>query len=293
MSTEGANTTTTDDKTKTPDAGAAGGTTTETAAPPAGAQGAAPTTQAEPPPARPSAITLGDDDEIPEGASLLQLSKSALGKRLDRATKKQLKDQFGTDNVEEIKKKLDAAAEYERTKEEQRRAQLTEVERYKEDAAAWRKKHDALEARWKGEKRAQMISSGHQMVTSIAKEFIDPDYLDTELPYFARELAAKYSKDEMDSLGEDAIRAYFKKRVETKPKIGKDFGVTTQQTTEAKPPPPKVPVTNGVRENERPTARTEGSGLPVNGEKDFRPTSANAMSTQEAKQAAAQLGYRW
>lgn len=302
MSTEGANTNPSDKKPAGADAGA-GTPPVDPATPPPATQQAAPPTsdETQAPPPRPSAVTLGDDDdEIPEGASLLQLSRNALSKRLDRATKKQLKAQFGTDNVDEIKAKLQKAQEYERSQEEQRRAQLSEVDRWKEDADSWKRKYSDLETKVKNERRASMISTEHNRVTSIAKEFLDADYLDTELPIFARELSSKYSRQEMEQLGDDAIRAYFKKRIEAKPKLAKDYGATTppaaetqqQQQVEEKKPP-TVPANNGVRENERPTARTEGSGLPVNGEKTFKPGLPNSMSPTEAKQAASQQGYRW
>lgn len=306
MSTQGANETT--DKSPTTQEGGAGAppaktteTTTASAAPPAQptTTQAAPPTQ-EAPPSKPSPITLGDDDdEIPEGASLLQLSKNALTKRLDRATKKQLKAQFGTDNVEEIKAQIAKAKEYERTQEEQRRAQMSEVDRAKEDAKTWQRKYQDLETKVKTERRAQVIATEHNRVTTIAKEFLDPDYLDTELPIFARELSAKYSREEMEQLGDDAIRAYFEKRVQVKPKLGKNFGATQSTETQSTQPvieekkTPTVPATNGVKENERPTARTEGSGLPVNGEKTFKPNLPNSMSPQEAKAAAASQGFRW
>lgn len=259
--------------------------------PPATAQAAPPT--ADPTPAKPGPITLGDDDdEIPEGASLLQLSRNALSKRLDRATKKELKAKFGTDNYDEIKAKLEKAAEYERTQEEQRRAQLSEVERAKEDAKQWERRYVDLETKVKNERRAQVISTEHSRVTTIAKEFLDADYLDTELPIFAREILSKYSRAEAENLGDDAIRAYFQKRIEAKPKLGKDFAPSAPPPA-AKPAPTEVPATNGVRENERPTARTEGSGLPVNGDRTFKPGLPNSMSTQEAKAAAGAQGFRW
>src|SRR5260370_36360512 len=50
----------------------------------------------------PKAKQIGEEDDIPEDADLLQLSKKALNARLLRHTKKELRERFGTDDLDDV-----------------------------------------------------------------------------------------------------------------------------------------------------------------------------------------------
>jgi hypothetical protein len=67
---------------------------------------------------------------------LLHLSQEQLGERLARANRSQLKKLFGTDDVEQITGRWKQLDELTKAEEERKRAQMTEIERYKADLGA-------------------------------------------------------------------------------------------------------------------------------------------------------------
>lgn len=282
------------DKTKTPGeqpSPAPGGTP---ATPPAGGTPATPPTpepkkapeaKAEPkvtPEAKQPKKLSGDDDEIPEDEDLLQMSPRALKARLTRASKSQLKEAFGTDDIEAIKKKLAAGEEYEAKKEEDRKATLSKEEKLKEERDAALKEARETKTALEASKIANIVEKQDTRMSRIAGNHLDPDYIESELPRLARAvLKAVEDGDKKLLKNEDAwIENYFKERVAAKPKLGKDFGSTPEGGT---PEPKKLPFTNGAGGSRPTPAGTSGS--PKTG----APGKPNSMSDKEIRD----LGYSW
>jgi hypothetical protein len=169
----------------------------------------------------------GGEGAIPDDADLLEMSPRALKSRLDRYSSKQLKDLFGTDDVEAIKKDFGELREHRENKEKERQAQLSEVERERElrIAAEGRERVARNQAREAHEQR--VFERDDAKLSGIAGKYIDEDYVDSELGAFARHLLREFSPKQLrkmtdkqrDSVADD----FFKGRIEKKPKLAKDF----------------------------------------------------------------------
>jgi hypothetical protein len=204
---------------------------------PAPVGGAAP---AAPPAAEPpKALTLPDGTDPSEEATY-QLSGADFKRRLARYTSKQLRDQFGTDNPDEIKAKL---AEYEQLKakqEEQRRASMDETTRLQEDLAREKAARQAAEqARAQLETRIE-VSRETRRIKAIASKHVDPSMMEFALPKLAAHLKANYSRAEINRLKDGDIERFFADLAKKNPRFAK-----AGQPRPATPPPPRVPVTNG------------------------------------------------
>jgi hypothetical protein len=225
------------------------------------------------PPKAPDATSVGDDDEIPEAVQLIQLSKTALDKRLARHTKSELKAQFGTDDPTEIKAKLDKFAEYEAEKEAARVAALSEQEKLKEEAAAANKRADEAEKKHQRAVDQQVFSEYDREAAGVVGEHVAEKHVKRAI----REL-----KEHVLSL-DDADLAKPKKVFET---WTKDFVKENPEFAKAAPPPPpKIPLTNGAD----PNARRERSDVSL-ATKTPKPGQPNSMSRAEFAQYKRQRG---
>ena len=82
----------------------------------------------------PKTVTIGDDEYPVDAKGFLSISVQTFKRRLNRYSAKQLKDTFGTDNVDDIKSRLDEHGKLKAQSEEQRRKQLANT---LENALGW------------------------------------------------------------------------------------------------------------------------------------------------------------
>jgi hypothetical protein len=294
-------------------AGTAGAAGTET--PPAGAQtpaggaqgGAAgqPPTQgsqapqggAQQPPKELKRAKLEADGEIPEDADLLELSKSSLKSRLNRHTTSELKKRFGTDDVDKIKKDLDELATLRKEKDDKRKAELSELDREKEEHAKTKSRAEAAEARARESYELREFDKEDRRVTKIATAHVDPDHVDYEMAKFARYLRKTYTDKELLKLEGAAFKKvaddYFTQRVKDKPKIGKDYEakreaeIRQELKDEAAGKKKKEHVTNGADTKGRAApSKTEVSAGP----KTFAPGKPNSYSKEEVDAELRRIG---
>jgi len=234
----------------------------------------------EPAKAGPARHTVKDDDEeIPETADLLELSPRALNGRLARHTKKQLRDYFGTDDITEIKAKLDRAQELETKEEERRRADLSEKEKLAEDLkksnaraeSAERKHHEAVEQR--------MVDQEDLRIKDIAGEYVKLKHY----KYVSRDLAefllSEYSEKELSEVKDTTLRKWFKAYLEENPEFAKADAET------ASAPMAKVPLDNGANPKRPDAGASSGNA----GAKTAKPGQPNSMTKKEISD----MGYRW
>ena len=251
-----------------------------TAAPPASAT-PAPAPLPVAPPAPPAAHTLGEDGDIPDNADLIQMPKSALAKRLERHTRKELKERFGTDNPEEIKAQLEELKTFKAQQEEQRLAGLSEAERLKEQLAQERARGDRYKQKHQQTVDQHVYSRENGRIEGIADQHIDPQFKEYALQNLARHLTSTYSERELKDLPDEKIQEWFRGEVSRNPKLARDF-------TGAPPPPPprQVPLNNGIGDPARPNPPPGQAG-----EVTFSPSAPNALTREQARAEARRLGY--
>lgn len=209
-------------------------------------------------------VLTGDEDEIPEDGELFSISKSALQKRLSRHTKNQIKERFGTDDLDAIKAKLAKAEEYETQQEERRKKSLSREAALKEDLD--KEKALRLEAEEKYQRTidSQEIAEVDHTATSILSKYIDEDAMD---------LAVIKLKKHVMSLDDDDL----KKPEKVIEEWAKEFAEKSPKYARAKE----------AEEEVREIALNTGSGArrpePMKNDatKTPRPGQANSMSRAE------------
>ncbi len=230
-------------------------------------------------------VISGDDDEIPEGEDLLQMSPRALNARIARASRKALKDAFGTDDVDSIKKMIDKAQKAAAKEEEERKKSLTEAERLKEERDAAIRERDEARTQLTAAERGRIVERQDSRITRIAEKYLDPDYIESEMPRLAADLRKAFKEKDPKLLKDEGawLEKWFEKRVAAKPKLGKDYDSKREETTQ--PDPKKVALNNGARTDDRHTADKSVSGA----QKTAAPGKPNSMSYKEINQS----GYAW
>lgn len=225
----------------------------------------------------------GDDDDIPEEEDLLQMSPRALKARLARASKSQLKEAFGTDDVESIKKKLAAGDEYEKKKEEDRKATLSKEEKLKEERDLALKEAKETKSLLDIERTARVVEKQDTRITRIAEGHLKPKHVAKFLPELAKALlkAADEGDRKLIKNEEAWIDSWFKQQVEEDPVFGKDYG--KEDDTKDKPEVKRLPFNNGANGQRPAPAGTSGSP------KTAAPGKPNSMSDKELRDS----GYSW
>lgn len=231
-------------------------------------------------------VRLGkDDDEIPEDAELLELSKTALEKRLARHSRAELKAHFGTDNASEIKKKLDRLAKFEQDEEERKRAEMSEREKMQSDLANEQRLRQDAERRALRVHTERIVEKEEVKITRLAEKHFDPDYVEDMLPRLARYLSKEFTEDQLEALSKDkakydrTIEKWCKEQVEKKPKLGKEAPVVKEK------------LDNGADDDN--SRRAAGNNADMRDGKVFAPGRPNSMTSQQAKAEAAKQGYKW
>jgi hypothetical protein len=241
----------------------------------AGAQGGGqPAAGKEPPPA-PRA--LKDDEDIPDDDALLQLSPKALKQRLQRHTSRELKERFGTSDVDGIKKKLERLEALEKKEEEARRAALAKEERMAEDLAKEKARADQAEARWRTERETTVVQTEDTRLKDLAGDFIKTKYWKHVARDLADHLRENYTKDQLKKLTDASLKKWFGDYVKENPEYGKEA--------------PKVEkkLDNGARDEQRPSAK----GGPNMADRTFKPGQPNSMTTAEAKAEMRKMGINY
>src|ERR1700722_967016 len=239
----------------------------------------APTTPTEPKRAR-----VGVDDAIPEDADLIELPRRALDSRLARHTKAQLKDRFGTSDLDEIKTKLDRLGELEKAEEERKRAAMSEQERVTADLERERQLRVDAERRVQRMQEEKVINKTNSRLGQLAVKHVRSKYSDYALGKLAAHLRNEYTDAELIRLKDSTLDEWFAN-------LGKENPELARKPTEAAAPvpPKKVPLTNGGRPRKPESSPSSGTSQA----RSFAPSAEAPMSSQEAKAEAAKQGYRW
>lgn len=227
----------------------------------------------------------GDDDEVPDDAELIELSPSALKKRIARASTTEQKALFarlGVDNADQLEKKVAKWQKLETEAEERARAEMSERERLETDLRKEQGLRAAAEQSVRAARIERVVDKEESRLTRMAERFVDPDYVDVVLPKLAKHLKSEYTDDQLKALKDKDLEKWFKEEIERRPKLARDGGEEPRKV---------VPLSNGARPADRPSATQTQSG--AGSAKTFKPGQANSMSTHEAKAEAAKQGFHW
>ena len=225
--------------------------------------------------ASPNTIEIGEDTYDVDDKGRIMISAQAFKRRLNRYTKNELKAAFGTDDVDDLKSRLDEHGKLKAKSEESRRSQLAKEEQLAEDLR--RAKEEAEEARAEAMslKDARDIHETDSHVRDIASGYVRnakcAKLAATEFKEYVRELDPK----EVDRISDKDIKAWFKDWADENP----DFAKTAESTKG-----------NG-QEHER-RALNVGAGddqgakpkpIPAGSGKTAKPGHPNSMSHEEYK----------
>jgi len=235
-----------------------------------------------------------DTDEIPNDAEVLELSPSAFKKRLERANRSQLKQAFGTDNVEDILAWKQQAEQYKAEREAAELAAMTEAERFKvqfekaqSESQHWRSQYETLQ-------ESYAVRDQDRQVTNVVNKYVHPKLQNAVIVEFATHIQSMDESEIGDSM--EYAEAWFKNYVEQNP----EFGVPGARPAAADPANPfmpqqqqppqmqprQVPITNGAQGG-RPAV------APVATEKTLAPGQPNSMTPSEAKAWMRANGYNF
>lgn len=282
---------------------AAGGTTApggQATAPPVPASPPAPPAAVEPPaPAAPVATAhvptrklVDDEGDIPDDADVLEFKKSTFKSRLDRhasATMTKKLQELGVDSIEAAKEKLARLEAYEKAQEEQRLAEMSEVDRLKTmheqtqaELAEWRAKYDRMV-------ESQQTAAVESTVMGVASKYVDPGYMEEANAAFQRHVNATPES----AIGDDVIaftENWFKEYVERKPAF-KLQGPPPPPPAQTAPKPVNViPMSNGAAQVNPTTP--DGSVTPASdANKTAAPGQPNSMTDSEFRAYKKNLGY--
>jgi hypothetical protein len=215
------------------------------------------------------------------GKKFIQLSQDKFKDRLQKHTKKELKELFGTSDRNEImrwKKKYD---EFEADAEKRKREEMTERQKIEADRDA------ALSAKEVAERRAARATDyvdrqkTQRKVAAVARDHVHPDKLDMALGLFRLHLSS-LSRKKLDALVKDktAWGEWFKDLAVKNPEMSKAGAVKVDEPVETKTE--KKPAGNGLSPKDKPQPDKGGS----NGK------SVKEMTPAELKAFAASKGIK-
>lgn len=239
-------------------------------------------------------VLLDDEEDIPD-TELFSMSKKAFTGRLERSNRAQLRElaselEIDVSNLRDSASLRDALkahfASFKKLKAadtERRRAEMSELEKHKEDLAKEKVARAAAEARWTQAEEERAVEKIDGRVEKLALEYIDAD----DYEYVAQKLATHLRKElgeeklaKMDAVPEKLAREFFADFVEKRPKFAK-----ASAEEKDKPAARTVPLTNGAA-GSRPDARPQSGNA---GEKTAKPGQPNSFTAKELRDQ----GYRW
>jgi len=217
-----------------------------------------------------------DDDELEKFADddgYIKFPIKAFKTRINRATKKELKKIFGTDDRDAILKQKDDYEKLVNEREQERRAKLQESERLKEDLKKATDEKEALKREYEAKEEARLAAEGAADVKKIASAHVEEKYAKYAYRDFKKHVR-KLSDEEVDKLaGDDKVAAWFQQWAKENPEMAKK--ATTDTDDKGKK---KVGINTGGKDENRPPP--PGSGANLAG-KTPRPGQPNSMTKAE------------
>lgn len=226
-------------------------------------------------------VALEADEEIPADADLIELSPRALKSRLERATKRELKERFGVDDPKVIAERLAKLEALEKAEEEKRLADLTEQDRLKEQLKAAEERAQRTEQRFTKYRSRQEVEKTDRHVAGIMGQHIAPKFLQRWVPDLKRYVETFTDEDLARS--DELIAEWCAKQVEESPEIGVGFRAGGEEK-------PRVGLTTGA-DTKKPDNQDKAGG-PAD-KKTAAPGKPNSMTKAEHQEYMRSLGLRY
>lgn len=214
------------------------------------------------------------------GPRRVQLSTSELNDRIARAKSAAFRDVFGTDDISEIRSKIQKAEELEKQAEAARLAQMSEIERAKHEAEKARNEAAKYRNELARTREREVVREQQSIIERVAARHVDQNYLEEASLAFARDISNRDPK-EVARFGEKDIAKWFQNYVARKPAFAASPKTRRSEVKAASAPTPP------------PRPATPSNSSTANTAKSFHPGRANSMSSAEAKAEARRLGYSW
>ena len=168
------------------------------------------------------------EGEEPKPKELITLTTEALAARTSRASRAFLREQFGTDDPATVKEKLKKLEDLEKEGDERRRAQLSEIERLKEDNQRLTVRASNAEMRAHELEEAQALAGDEAELKSVASEYVKEKYWKVVMPELAEHLGDTYTTEQLDAMNgaerDKVVRSFFEKYAKDNPELAKAAG---------------------------------------------------------------------
>jgi len=242
----------------------------------------------------PTRKLIGDADDIPNDADLIELPPTALKGRLDRYAKKQLRERFGTDNVDQIRADLDELRVMRAEREERRLADLTETQRLTEQLAAAERRAVEAETRAEQVQTERVVAEQDHHVVAIVAQHINPRYMKHELKNLAEYISGLSDAELADP--DAVVQAWCQRAVAEDgalaiPSTGGSAigGAGPVVAPTPAVPIPGQPLTNGANIQRPQNVNPAGIAAP----KTFAPGQAGSVNDKEWRDFKRQNGWNF
>lgn len=190
------------------------------------------------------------------------LTDAAFKELKEKAAQKYIRDNFGVDDPNIIKEKLRLAEELQAKHDEQRRSEMSEVEKLKEDNQRLLAAKQQVELQAKQAQQKLVVEREVRRLSQIAAKWINPeDIRDVALPKLQKYLTANYTKQQINKLTDADLEKFFRDLAKAKPGIARAAVAAPQNVR-------KVPVTNGApnpRPQQKPASAPSRTAKPGQG----------------------------
>ena len=230
----------------------------------------------------PQVITIGDDDYPVDGEGFIKLSSQTFKRRLSRYNKVQLKEAFGTDDIADIKSRLDEHGRLKAKADDDHKKTLAKEEQLQLERDNEKKLRIAAEAKATQLSEEREYREADRSVTDAASKHIAAKFTDFatyKFGCYVREL----DDDESDAIKPKDVSAWFRQFAADNP----EYAVGAATVADDKPKVRK-PLEHGAGGGVAPSP----APAPATGGKTPRPGQPNSMNAEEYRQWKKDQGIR-
>lgn len=234
----------------------------------------------------------GPSGDVPEPGSDpdFKISREQFNERVARAKKaareeekKRLKEIFGTDDPEEIKRIKEEHQRLKTETEKQKRERMSREQRLQEDLKREQKVKEELEQRIQKMERDAAFAQQDSAIRGLAAKHIAQDYVDDVMFIYARTVLANMDQAEADKVTEKDIAKWFADYAKKRPAFAREQGgngtpAKKKPISTGKPPAGKPKPTGGSESHQ---GKTPAPGKP------------NSMTKEELAKYKKERGIQW